>query len=240
MATFEQPQPKRHASSLFHRHHSGTHWSSRHTSEEHLRPTGIFEGTDAVAQNRKVALQRVIEVHDALELKHHNETPLAERPGSSSSTSSSDPFAIDFSELPFPDAEIRSFKYFMRLWEPRTAPDPEFDEAIAPTRLAFEEAAVKHFIRRIALWNESAEVKEKMSRSVWRRRERSKSQLSKMWVSEKGREGHLFKDQLKEMTTQEGLAQLLWKLLHDPKAPLAPGLLDECTTAVKRMYGMKC
>ncbi|KAF2853953.1 hypothetical protein T440DRAFT_294644 [Plenodomus tracheiphilus IPT5] len=237
-------QPKRHASSLFHRHHS-SHTSKRQ-SEEHLNEQlSLFEGTDTITQNRRVALQRVLEVHDALELKHQNETPTSptstssERPSSSSSISS-DPFTIDFSEIPFPDAEVRSFRYFIHLWDPSVPADPDFDEAIAPTRSQFEEMALKHFFRRIALWNASEESKENMSRSVWRRRERSKNQLGKSWTTEKEQTDHSARDELKEVTTQEGLAQLLWTLLHDPNQRLAPELMAECTDALKRMYGMKC
>ncbi|KAI8938235.1 hypothetical protein NX059_005896 [Plenodomus lindquistii] len=238
--------PKRHASSLFHRHHSHRSTRSSDGDEQVDQHPRIFEGTDAISTNRRVALQRVIEVHDALELRHSssNEDPTSpsstssERPRSSSSLSS-DPFTFDFSDIPLSGAEVRSFHYFLRLWDPSVPADREFDEAIAPNRRAFEEMAIKHFFRRIALWNASAEVTENMSRSVWRRRERSKSQLSKMWMTEMGRTEDSTRDELKEVTTQEGLAQLLWTLLHDPKKPLATGLLAECTDALKRMYGIK-
>jgi hypothetical protein len=45
-------------------------------------------------------------------------------------------------------------------------------------------------------------------------------------------------DELKAVTTREGLAQLLWTLMHDQTAPLAPELFAECTGAVKKMYGI--
>ena len=183
-------------------------------------------------------------MHDALELKHQSEKPESEqRPGSPSSIAS-DPFIVDFSEIPFPDAEVRSFRYFVRLWNPSATPDPEFDEAIRPTRLEFEETAVKHFFRRIAQWHESEEVlqaaRERLKKQSMWRRERSKSQLGKLWTVEKGRQEQSTTDELKEVTTREGLAQLLWTLLHDPMKPLAPELLEECTEALKKMYGMKC
>ncbi|CBY02212.1 hypothetical protein IAQ61_006798 [Plenodomus lingam] len=242
-------RPKRHASSLFHR--SPSRPASEHSSEERLgQYPEVFQGTDAVTQNRRVALQRIIEVHDALELKQHFQAATSptsacsssshrQRSGSSSSTSS-DACIIDFSDLPFPDAEVRAFRYFVRRWDPSMPADPEFDQAIASAHHQFEEMAIKHFIRRVVFWNASEEAKEDMSRSVWRRRGRSKSQLSSMWNNERGRTEFSARDQLKEVTTQEGLAQLLWTLLHNRNISLNPGLKAECTDALKRMYGMKC
>ncbi|KAH9861594.1 hypothetical protein J1614_011345 [Plenodomus biglobosus] len=237
-------QPKRNASSPMRRRRSG--YLSRRSSEEQLdQQPGIFQGTDAVTQNRRVALQRVIEVHDALELKHQNELPItptstsSERPGSSSSVCS-DTFTIDFADLPFPDAEVRCFRYFVRRWDPSVPTDAEFDQAIAPSRHQFEEMAIKHFFRRVVFWNASEEVKENMSRSMWRRRERPTSQLGTMWMTERGRTEYSARDELKEVTTQEGLAQLLWTLLYGFDKSLVPGLRAECTDALKRMYGMKC
>lgn len=237
--------PRRHASSLFHRHYSDRLSVRSPSPQEELGP-GLFEGTDAVAQNRKVAVQRIVEVHDALEIQYQAETATSDRPISPSSPSSisSDPFTVDFSDLAFPDAEVRAFRYFVRKWDPSATPDPEFDDAIAPSQLEFEEAAIKHFFRRIALWddNEDAEksTKGKLSWTARRRgRRRAKSEIGKMWMVEKGRQEHSSRDKLKEVTTREGLAQLLWTLLHDPTAPLAPELFNECKEALKKKYGIK-
>ena len=237
-------QPKRHASSLFHHHSSRV---SQGQSEEagqqgQAAQARVFEGTDAITQNRRVALQRILEVHAALvvvERNHHPadtaappSPPASERPGSASSTSST-ALAPSLGEMTVPDAELRAFRYLVRRWDRRAPADPAFEHAIAATREQFEETATRHFLRRIALWHASDEAKEDVARSVWRRRrERSKSQVDRP----EGAAG----DQLQEATTQEGLAQLLWTLLHDAAAPLAPGLMAECTEALKRRYGMAC
>jgi hypothetical protein len=63
------------------------------------------------------------------------------------------------------------------------------------------------------------------------------STLGKLWTKEKSERGH-GGDELKEVVTREGLAQLLWTLMHDRREPLAPKLFGECTEAVKRMYGI--
>ncbi|KAF1945761.1 hypothetical protein EJ02DRAFT_319918, partial [Clathrospora elynae] len=237
-------QPKRHAS-LFHRHRSNSRLSVRPAYPEQTNePRRVFEGTDAVAQNRRVALQRVVEVHDALEVKYQSESSSpttatsSERPTSSSSSISIDVFTTDFASIPFPDAEVRAFKYFLRMWDPSEPSDPYFDTAIESSRLQFEEAASKHFFRRIALWNESEEVLEASRRKLFRRGEKEKSELGKLWMVEKGRSEHGVRDELKQVTTREGLAQLLWTLLHDFQKPLAPEFFEECKEALKRKYGM--
>lgn len=236
MATVSQP--KRHASQLFRRHHSNHKCPRSQTSPELGKPY-VFEGTDTVTQNRTVALQRIVEVHDAFELKHQAESATAERPKSSSSMSS-DHFNVEFHSMPFSDTEVRAFRYFVRKWDRSATPDPEFDAIISTSRLQFEEAAIKHFFRRIALWNESEEI-QKATKSRWGRNSKSEkeSELGKMWAAEKGRQEHALVDGLKEVTTREGLAQLLWTLMHDPNAPLAPELLAECTEAVKWRYGIR-
>lgn len=240
MATVSPPpKHERHASHLFHRHRSDSFTRSRSLE---LGQSTTFEGTDAVPQNRKVALQRVIEVHNALEQQHNAEASgNTSRPTSSASSISNDPFTLDFSETPFPDAEVRAFRYFARKWDPSMTPDPVFDEAIAPTRLQFEEAAIKHFFRRIALWNEDEEALEATRQRLtkrWRRKDKQESQLLKMWMKEKEQAGENEKDDLKEATTREGLAQLLWTLLHDPSEPLAPELNEEFKQALRKYYGM--
>lgn len=205
----------------------------------------VFQGTDAVPQNQRVALQRVIDTHHALELKYGQQvsTPTSttsDRPTSSSSSIiSNDPFTIDFSDIPFPDAEVRAFHYLLRLWDARSyAPDPEFDAVIAPRKAQFEEKVIKHFFSRVALWDASEEEHESMSRSVFffRRRRRSRAKSVSQTLSENGQEE---KDALKEITTREGLAQLVWTLLHDPSASLDPGLRDMCTEALKEMYHVR-
>jgi hypothetical protein len=231
------PKPQRHASSrLFHRHRSNSL-----TGGQNLEQPSIFKGTDAVDQNRRVALQRVIEVHQALEQQqHHAETGTSSRPTSPASSTSSDLVTIDFNDIPFPDVEVRAFRYFLRKWDPSVEPDQDFKRVIEPSRLQYEEAFVKHFFRRIVLWNESKEVLDaarQRSTKRWRRHETS---LTKMWMMEKDYQGQNERDGLKKATTREGLAQLLWTLLHDPTEPLAPELLKECNQALKKYYGMEC
>jgi hypothetical protein len=154
---------------------------------------------------------------------------------------SNDSFASEFSTIPFPDAEVRAFRYFLRMWDRSFPPDRAFDEAIAPTRSQFEEAAMKHFFRRIALWNASEETVEASKRSLFRRRPRNRSiggELSKLWMVEQRRPEHETRDELKEVTTREGLAQLLWTLLHDREAGLAEGFKAECREALRTMYAI--
>jgi hypothetical protein len=55
---------------------------------------------------------------------------------------------------------------------------------------------------------------------------------------EQKRPEHAAKDELKEVTTREGLAQLLWTLLHDREAGLAEGLKVECKEALRLKYGI--
>ncbi|KAF2030847.1 hypothetical protein EK21DRAFT_64532 [Setomelanomma holmii] len=232
------PPTIRHGSSLFHRHHSGS--MSKVNSQSGTSTPAIFEGTDAVTQNRKVAVQRVVEVHDAFEAKHQEEAATTGRTSDSTSVSS-DAYSVEFNLTDLLNGEVRTFRYFLRMWDHNERPDPEFDQAIQPTRLEFEEAAIKHFFRRIALWHESEEVlqaaRDEMKKRPKKDKKKAKdSQLGNLWLREKGRSEHNMHDELKEVTTREGLAQLLWTLMHDQTSPLAPELFAACTVAVKRMY----
>jgi hypothetical protein len=227
---------------------SGSQLSSRsfsapieHSVKEYPR---VFQGTDAVPQNQRVALCRVIDTHQALELKYEQEqvpTPTSTTSGrptsSSSSIISTDPLALDFNSIPLSDAEIRAFRYLLRLWDPRSYPaDPDFDAAIAPMKAQFEEKAMKHFINRVALWHVSSDSSEGMSRSIFAfRRRRSRAKSVTQMLGESGDED---KDVLKEVTTREGLAQLLWTLLHDPKVLNETGLRERCMDALREMYRM--
>jgi hypothetical protein len=122
------------------------------------------------------------------------------------------------------------------MWDSSETPDLDFDLAVQPQKSQFEETAIKHFFRRIALWDASEEeLQEEKRRSFFRRRRsRPKSELGMVG---KGK-GEEVEDRLKEATTREGLAQLLWTLLHDPDAPLDKGLKNECTQALKKKYRM--
>lgn len=139
--------------------------------------------------------------------------------------------------MPVSNAEVRAFRYFQRMWDPSNAEwaDDEFDAAVAPQKAAFEEQALKHFFSRIALWDASQEVQESMSRSIFqrRRRSRAKSDLSSVMATMEESE-----DALKQVTTREGLAQLLWTLLQDPKRPLE-GLQRDVMIALKEWFCMK-
>jgi hypothetical protein len=215
---------------------------SKANSRSGTTTPSVFEGTDAVTHNRKVAVQRIVEVHDALEAKHHEEAASAGRT-SDSTTMSSDAFSLDFDLVELPNGEVRAFRYFLRLWDENECPDPEFDQAIRQNRSDFEQAAIKHFFRRLALWYESEEVlqaaKDEMKKRLKKDKKKAKdSQLGNLWLQERGRSEHSMCDELKEVTTREGLAQLIWTLMHDQTAPLAPELFTECTNAVKRKYGM--
>jgi hypothetical protein len=246
--------PRGHHAGLFHRHRGNSYHSTRSPSPppDFQTPVNvpIFQGTDAVAQNHKVVLQRVIEVHNALELQHQRRTTSTtssssgERPTSSSSSVSSDPSALDLTDIPFPDAEVRAFRYFLRLWDPANTPsDPDFEVAIQSQKRQFEETAIKHFFRRIAAWGESPEVRESMSRSFFRRRRsRARSVVGKLGMMMKqgsvnGVDGDV-SDGLKEVTTKEGLAQLLWTLVQDPEKPLGGKLTERFDDALKEMYRM--
>jgi hypothetical protein len=232
MTTFAPP--KRHASSFLHRHHSSI--SHQDTSSN----PAIFQGTDTVVQNRKVAVQRIVEVHDALELTHHAGTALR---NDSASVISSDSLSHDFTALDLPHGEVRAFRYFLRKWDASTPADTEFDAAVSSSSsaLAFDEAAIRHFFRRIALWNESDDVLA-AARSEMETRDKRRARdgvLGRLWSKEKSaRERDCGGDELKEVVTREGLAQLLWTLMHDWREPLAPRLLGECNEAVKRKYGI--
>jgi hypothetical protein len=57
---------------------------------------------------------------------------------------------------------------------------------------------------------------------------------TRMWET-----GAYFYDGLKEVTTREGLAQLLWTLIHDMTAPVASGLTEECTEVLKKMVKLE-
>ncbi|KAA8626779.1 hypothetical protein PtrSN002B_008748 [Pyrenophora tritici-repentis] len=212
-----------------------------------------FEGTDALPTNRKVALQRVIEAHQALEAKANQATtPTStssdQRPTSSSSSLSphhnendrDNAFAHNLNSIPLDNVELRAFRYFQRMWDPRNPAwrDEEFYAAIAPWRTAFEETALKHFFSRVAMWDASLEVRESMSRSIFQRprRSRAKSDLSNISATTAAeRDGD---DELKKATSREGLAQLLWTLLQDPKGPLE-GLQREIMVALKEWFCLK-
>ncbi|KAI4947364.1 hypothetical protein J4E91_006716 [Alternaria rosae] len=219
------------------RHHTfRRHRSGSHLSKHSLLPSHIFEGTDAVLQKRKIALDRVIDTHHALELKYgHVATPTStasDRPTSSSSSISYDPFTTDFGDLSIPDAEPRIE------WA-----DAEFDKAIERRRESFEEAAIKHFISRVALWDANEEEKQTQSRSAFsflgrRRRSRAKSDASRMLsIAETAKEDAGL-DALKEVTTREGLAQLLWTLLAKDE-PATARLRKECKQALDEWYQVK-
>lgn len=240
MTTTFTPPPIRHrGSSFLHRHHTNNMSSSQST----LTQPKVFEGTDTIPQNQKVALQRVIEVHDALELQNSDSSSVRRH---DSAELSMDCFKIEFDVIDLPNGEIRAFKYLLRLWDRSEQPDPEFDEAMEQNRRELEDAIIRHFFRRIALWNESEEAleaakKERRKMFKWNsaQTDEKESKLSKLWQRERERQEPQH-DELKEITTREGLAQLLWTLMHDASAPLAPELFAECSTAVKRMYGIKC
>lgn len=230
------------------RHHTfGLRRSRSHLSSK-VPSSHLFEGTDAVLQNRKVALQKVIDTHHALERKYgHVATPTSttsERPTSSSSSISYDPFTTDFGDLSIPDAEVRTFRYLLHRWEPKNAEwaDPEFEKVIERRRESFEEAAIKHFISRVALWeaNEEETQTQSQSRSVFsifgrRRRSRAKSDASRMLsIAETTKEDPDL-DALKEVTTREGLAQLLSTLLKYD-GPATTKLREECKQAMHEWY----
>lgn len=200
----------------------------------------IFEGTDTIAKNRKLALQRVVEAHDALELSHTEEAGGIQ--GSGARTLSNDRFSLDFNVIDLPSGEIRAFRYFLRRWNSSESPDPEFDNTVESFQPFFEAAAIKHFFRRIALWHESEELllaaKQEMTREP-KEDKAGKKELSRLWLQERERKGHGTRDALKEVTTREGLAQLLWTLMHDATMPAAPELFNECQVALKKKYGMK-
>jgi len=234
-------ESKRHHT--FGRRRSGSHLSSKPSSPH------LFEGTDAVLQNRKVALQNVIQTHHALELKYgHVATPTSttsERPTSSSSSISYDPFTTEFGDLSIPDAEVRTFRYLLHRWDSNIEwTDPEFEKVIERRRESFEEAAIKHFISRVALWEANEEETQRQSRSVFsifgrRRRSRAKSDASRMLsIAETTKEDPGL-DALKGVTTREGLAQLLSTLLAKDKEPAIARLREECKQAMHEWYQMK-
>lgn len=224
---------KRHHS-LLHRHHSDR-------SKANIEPgPNIFDGTDAVTAHKKVAVSRVVEAYDALRAENKSDSPTAEQ------STPEDPFAFESLVVSLPNGEVRTFKYFLRKWDTNQHPDPEFEEAISSWRPQFEEVATKHLFRRIALWNESEEIilaakqQKAMDAKNGRRRDRASS-LSKMWSKERGRASEqegILRDDLKQVTTREGLAQLLWTLLNDQTNPLCPQLFEECKEAVKAKYSI--
>ncbi|KAH6864929.1 hypothetical protein BKA58DRAFT_235397 [Alternaria rosae] len=243
MDTITRPSVESKRHHTFRRHRSGSH-----LSKHSLLPSHIFEGTDAVLQKRKIALDRVIDTHHALELKYgHVATPTStasDRPTSSSSSISYDPFTTDLGDLSIPDAEVRTFRYLLHRWEPRIEwADAEFDKAIERRRESFEEAAIKHFISRVALWDANEEEKQTQSRSAFsflgrRRRSRAKSDASRMLsIAETAKEDAGL-DALKEVTTREGLAQLLWTLLAKDE-PATARLRKECKQALDEWYQVK-
>ncbi|KAL5120878.1 hypothetical protein ACEQ8H_001065 [Pleosporales sp. CAS-2024a] len=207
------------------------------------KPTTVFEGTDAVLHNRKVAVQRIVEIHNALEQKHQAEaTTDGER--NDSAHSSNDHLSLDFSAIHVPHGEVRAFRYFLRKWNHNESPDAEFDLAIQASPLDFDQVAIRHFFRRISLWNESDPVRKAANKDMESRLHKDKKRqrdsiLGKLWLTERSSQEHSTNDELKEVTTREGLAQLLWTLMHDQRAPLAPQFVAECTEAVKRKYDLK-
>lgn len=224
------------------RHHSLLHrHNSNRSSKEQFEPQQtVFDGTDAVPIHRKVAVSRVVEAYDALRAENRSNSPTAEQ------STADDPFAFESLVISLPDGEIRAFKYFLRKWDPNARPDLEFDETVASWQTQFEEAAVKHFFRRIALWNESEEImlaakrQKAMDIKNGRRRDRASS-IGKMWFKERGRASEndpSMKDELKQVTTREGLAQLLWTLLNDQSNPLCPELFEVCKEAVRAKYSI--
>jgi hypothetical protein len=200
-----------------------------------------FEGTDAVPQNHTVAVKRIVEVHEALELRHQAEST-TETQRNDSARMSSD--CLDFDAIDLPNGEVRAFYYFLRKWDEQCPNDPEFDLAVQQTQHDFDEAAIKHFIRRVALWEESGEMMQAAQRELERRAKKDKkagndSKLGKLWSKERGSQEHNVHDELKQVTTREGLAQLLYALMRKQTAPLAPELFAECTEAVKKYrYGI--
>jgi hypothetical protein len=202
----------------------------------------MFEGTSAVPQNRKVAVQRVVEVHDALELKQQANSADTQR--KDSAHISNDHLDIDFDVVDLPDSEIRAFKYLLRKWDHNERPDPEFDAAVRSSEVDFDEVALRHFIRRVALWYETEETLQAMKKETERRlkkyrRRDMESALGRLLMKERrGSQERETTDELKEVTTREGLAQLLWTLMHDQTTPLAPELVAECTKAVRQKYGI--
>ena len=223
------------------RHHSLLHRRHSNRSKEHIEQgPNIFEGTDAVTAHKKVAVSRVVEAYDALRAENRSNSPTAEQ------STPEDPFAFESLVVSLPNGEVRTFKYFLRKWDHKQYPDPEFEEAVSSWRLQFEEAATKHFFRRIALWNESEEImlaakqQKAMDLKNGRRRDRATS-ISKMWSRERGRPSDhpsSVRDELKQVTTREGLAQLLWTLLNDQTQPLCPELYEVCKEAVKAKYSI--
>ena len=221
--------PRRHHS-LLRRHHS-SHSSKLDVQQD----PNIFDGTDAITARKKAALSRVIEAHDALSAQNRSNAP------SASQSVPEDPFGFESLVTSLPNGEVRAFRYFLRKWDPRQGGDAELEAAIEESRGQFEEAALKHFFRRIALWNESEEImaaakQEMQSQSKLARR----SSLGKMWWRERARQDaeHVVRDELKQVTTREGLAQLIWTLVSDTSDPLVPNLYAECREAVRNMYNM--
>lgn len=223
------------------RHHSLLRRHNSDSSKEQLGPPpNVFDGTDAVSAHKKVAVSRVVEAYDALRAENLSNSPTAEQ------STPEDPFAFESLVVSLPNGEVRTFKYFLRKWDHNQDPDPEFEDAVSSWRSRFEEAALKHFFRRIALWNESEEImlaakqQKAMDLKNGRRRDRATS-ISKMWSKERGRaaehEGSV-RDELKHVTTREGLAQLLWTLLNDQTDPLCPELFEVCKEAVKAKYSI--
>ncbi|KAJ4315804.1 hypothetical protein N0V94_005755 [Neodidymelliopsis sp. IMI 364377] len=223
------------------RHHSLLHRRHSDRSKESVGPgPDVFDGTDAVTAHKKVAVSRVVEAYDALRAENRSNSPTAEQ------TTPEDPFAFESLVVSLPNGEIRTFKHFLRRWDSNRHPDPEFEESISSWRPQFEEAATKHFFRRIAQWNESEEImlaakqQKAMDLKNGRRRDRASS-ISKMWSRERGRPSEhesTVRDELKQVTTREGLAQLLWTLLNDQTQPLCPELFETCKEAIKAKYSI--
>ncbi|EOA84761.1 hypothetical protein ACJQWK_06655 [Exserohilum turcicum] len=240
-------QPKRHT--VYSHSSSGSRPSLRSFSACSVRSVKpypqVFQGTDAVPQNQRVALQRVIDTHQALELKYEHEplsTPTSTTSGrpmsSSSSMMSSEAFASDFSDIGLPQVEVRAFRYLLRLWDPNSYPaDDEFDAAIAARRGQFEEQAIKHFMTRVALWHSDEKAGEGMTRSIFFFRRRAKSIRETLSATgDEAAKDDGSNDGLKKVTTREGLAQLVWTLLQDRSLLQESGLRQRCMDALKDMY----
>lgn len=226
------------------RHHSLLHRNHSNHSKNHVEPEpNVFDGTDAVTSRKKVAVSRVVEAYDALRAENRSDSPTAEQ------STPEDPFAFESLVVSLPNGEVRTFQYFLRKWDTRQHPDPEFEDLVSSWRPQFEEAATKHFFRRIALWNESEEImlalkqqKALESKNERGRRRHRSTSISKMWSKERRRssehEGSV-RDELKQVTTREGLAQLLWTLLNDQSDPLCPELFEICKEAVMKKYNVQ-
>lgn len=248
--------PHRHASSLFSHHRrqrSTSYTSTRSSLSSGQQPPGspvnfpIFQGTSAVPLHHTVALSTVLDIHRSFEeTSRQNLSPYSStssssqaRPLSSSSSVSGDAsvFGIDLEGAGNEDVEVRVFRYFLRLWDPEdTPPDRLLDALVEQDKAQFERAAIRHFLRRIDLWEASGETSQESRRSFFHRKKR------RTVVGDEGQVGEQEGDEddrLKEVTTREGLAQLLWILIRDPKEGLDVEVKEECREALSKRYNSK-